>query len=189
MSMVAIIVVAVAAVVVVLLIGEVFLEYPPPRLPEGALLSRKEQAVVAACADALFPPGGPIPSSGCEAGLVAYMDRYLAGLPPLARLLGRLLFHSVEHGPWFFGPRPARFTRLSPEERIEALRAMSESPLYFRRVSFLSMRAMMTMGYLSCPAVAQSMGMVANLSPFDHPDARPRAGVDAPTAAAPEVIA
>ena len=31
-------------------------------------LTRKEQAIVAACADALFPPGGPIPLSGTEAG-------------------------------------------------------------------------------------------------------------------------
>ena len=33
--------------------------------------SAREQAIVAACADALFPPGGPIPVSGTEAGLVA----------------------------------------------------------------------------------------------------------------------
>ncbi len=158
-----------------LLARALFGGYPPPRLPRGALLGRKEQAVVAAAADALFPPGGPIPVSGTDAGLVAYMDRHLAGLPAVPRLLGRLLFHSVEHAPWIFGPRRVRFTRLGQAERVAALREMAESPLYLRRVSFLSMRTMMTMGYLACPAVAASMRMAADLAPFERaPAPRPR---------------
>jgi hypothetical protein len=147
--------------------------YPPPRLPRGALLGRKEQAIIAAAADALFPPGGPIPVSGTEAGLVAYMDAYLSGLPAAPRFLVRLLFHSVEHAPWIFGPRRVRFTHLAPAERIAALGAMAESPLYLRRVSFLSMRTVMTMGYLACPAVAARMGMVADLAPFAPHPSRP----------------
>jgi len=141
--------------------------YPPRRLPRGSLLGRKEQAIVAACADALFPPGGPIPISGTDAGLIAYMDGYIRGLPALPRLLGRLLFHSIEHGPWLFGPRRARFTRLCPAERSAALRDMAQSSLYFRRVSFISMRAMLTMGYLAHPDVARTMRMAANLAPFE----------------------
>jgi len=155
---------------VVLLVRGIFLGYPRPALP-GAMLSPKEQAIVAACADALFPPGGPIPISGTDAGLVGYMDRYLRGLPPAPRLLGRLLFLSVEHGPWVFGPRRARFTRLQPGERATVLRQMAESRLYFRRVSFLSMRTMMTMGYLADPAVARVMHIVPDQAPFE-----PRAG-------------
>jgi len=154
------------SLLVVLLVRGIFLGYPRAAL-EGAMLSRKEQAIVAACADALFPPGGPIPLSGTEAGLVVYMDRYLRGLPPAPRLLGRLLLHSVEHGPWVFGPRRVRFTRLQPVERIALLRQMAESRLYFRRVSFLSMRTMMTMGYLANPAVARALHIVPDPAPFD----------------------
>lgn len=157
-----------AALLAALLLRSVALGYPPATLPLGSFFGRKEQAIVAACADALFPPGGPIPLSGTEAGLVAYMDAYVGGLPPLPRLLGRLLFHSVEHAPLLFGPRRARFTRLCPEERIEALRLMAESSLYFRRVSFLSMRAMMTMGYLANSRVAESIRMRQNLAPFER---------------------
>jgi hypothetical protein len=173
--MVGVAVVVAALVLAALLVRAVFFGYPPAELPGGALFSRKEQAVVAAAADALFPPGGPIPLSGTEAGLVAYVDAYVAGLPPTPRLLGRLLFHLVEHGPWIWGPRRVRFTRLRPEERIQALRELQESALYFRRVSFLSMRAMMTMGYLGCPAVARKMGMVPNLAPYEAraPEAQP----------------
>lgn len=158
----------VALVIAALLVRAIVFGYPAPELPRGSLLGRKEQAVVAACADALFPPGGPIPLSGTQAGLVAYMDRYLSGLPALPRLLGRLLFHSIEHGPWIFGPRRVRFTRLTHAERVAVLHEMFESSLYFRRVSFLSMRAMMTMGYLANPEVAKTMRMVADLSPFEQ---------------------
>lgn len=157
----------------VLIARALVLGYPAPRLRRGSLLGRKEQAIVAACADALFPPGGPIPLSGTEAGLVEYMDGYLGGLPALPRLLGRLLFHSIEHGPWLFGPRRVRFTRLSHADRVAALRAMAESSMYFRRVSFLSMRAMMTMGYLAHPEVAKTMGVVQNLAPFEPRVSRP----------------
>ena len=152
---------------VALLVRAIFFGYPPPSLARAQVLGAKEQAIVAACADALFPPGGPIPVSGTEAGLVAYLDAYIGGLPGTPRLLGRLLFQSIEHAPWIFGPRRVRFTRLRPEERIEALRAMYESPLYFRRVSALSMRAMMTMGYLAHPRVAEAMGVVADAAPFE----------------------
>jgi hypothetical protein len=166
--------VAFAAVLVTLLVRAIALGYPAATLPAGSALSRKEQAIAAACADALFPPGGPIPVSGTEAGLVAYMNTYIARLPPSPRTLARLLFHFVEHGPWIFGPRLARFTRLSAEERILALREMSESSIYFRRVAFISLRAMMTMGYLAHPAVAEAMHMVADPAPFERrPSVRP----------------
>jgi hypothetical protein len=155
-----------------LLVRGVFLGYPRAALP-GAMLSRKEQAIVAVCADALFPPGGPIPISGTEAGLVRYMDQYLRRLPPFPRLLGRLLFHSVEHGPWVFGPRMARFTRLRPEERIAMLGEMAQSRLYFRRISFLSMRTMMTMGYLAHPDVARALHIVPDAAPFEPHEASP----------------
>jgi hypothetical protein len=158
---------ATLVVLIVLLARAVFLGYPPPTLP-GALLGRKEQAVVAACADALFPPGGPIPLSGTEAGLVAYMDLYVRRLPRGPRLLGRLLFHYIEHSPWIFGPRHVRFTRLRPEERVEALRSMADGSIYFQRLALLSLRAMMTMGYLANPRVAEVMGMVTDTAPFEH---------------------
>src|SRR5437660_1744802 len=95
------------------------------------------------------------------------MDTYVGRLPRVPRLLVRLLLHSVEHAPWVFGPRPVRFTRLRPAERLAVLHAMSESSMYFRRISFLSLRTMMTMGYLAHPEVAQRMHIVPNAAPFE----------------------
>lgn len=150
-----------------LLVRGLFFGYPAPALA-GALLSRKEQAIVGAVADTLFPIGGPIPISGTEAGAVAYMDRYIARMDRAQQLLLRLLLHAAEHSPWIFGPRPARFTRLSQEERVTALRAMSTSRIYIRRVMFLSLRVMLTMAYLANDEVARRVGMVARSAPFEE---------------------
>lgn len=142
-----------------------FLGYPEKTFDDGSL-GAKEQAIVAACADAFFPPGGPIPVSGTAAGLVPYFDGYVERLPKGQAILVRALLWFIEHGPWIFGPRPVRFTRLTLEQRIHVLRAMQESPIYFRRVAFLSMRTILTMGYLANPDVMRSMHMRHDADPF-----------------------
>lgn len=154
-----------------LLARAIWLGYPPSSF-RAEVLSTREQAVVAAAADALFPGGGPIPVSGTEAGLVAYVDDNLARLGPRARLLVRLLLVLVEHGPWLFGGAPHRFSRLSLEGRLAELRRMATSRLYFRRVSFLSLRALLSMGYLANPDVAGRIGLRPCLAPFEAPRAR-----------------
>lgn len=156
-----------------LLVRAVWLGYPPPSIAARVLTAR-EQAVVAAAADALFPGGGPIPLSGTEAGLVAYVDDNLARLGPRARWLVRLLFVLVEHGPWLFGNAPSRFTRLSLDGRLAELARMATSRIYFRRVSFLSLRALLSMGYLANDRVAERIGLAPCLAPFE----RARAGLE-----------
>jgi hypothetical protein len=156
-----------ALLALALLVRGIFLGYPAPALA-GALLSGKEQAIVGVCADTLFPIGGPIPLSGTEAGAVAYMDCYIARVDRTQQLLLRLLLHAVEHSPWLFGPRRTRFTRLSHEERVTALRAMSRSRIYLRRVMFLSLRVVLTMAYLANDEVARRVGMVARAAPFEE---------------------
>ncbi len=142
-----------------------FLGYPKKAVA-GGFLTAKEQAIVAACADTLFPPGGPIPISGTQAGLVAYFDRYVARLPDGQGVLIRLLLWFVEHGPWVFGPRPTRFTSLLERDRLAVLEGMRTSPIYFRRIAFLSMRTILTMGYLAHPDVARAMRLRTDHDPF-----------------------
>lgn len=163
-------IVAIAAALAILMIAALLVRglrfgYAAATLPKGAVMTAKEQAIVAACADALFPRGGPIPLSGTEAGLVLYMDNNLRQLPASTRALVRLLFVFIEHGPWIFGPRP-RFTRQSQEQRIATLEAMAVSRIYVARIAFLSMRTLLSMGYLANPSVAEQIGMVARPSPF-----------------------
>ncbi|HEY4119526.1 MAG TPA: hypothetical protein VGM56_16775 [Byssovorax sp.] len=157
---------AIGAALALVVVRATLLGYPPPRLPDAKMLSRKEQAVIGACSDAFFPAGGPIPVSGNDAGLVAYMDDYLGRMTQASRVLVRLLFVLLEHGPWLFGPRRARFTRLAHEDRMRFLDKLRASDVYFLRVAFLSMRTMLTMGYLANADVARSMGMRLEPSPF-----------------------
>jgi hypothetical protein len=151
-----------------------------PLVPQPcATLTRRQQVIVAACADAFFPPGGAIPVSGTQAGLVAYMDAYVGRLDRRGRFLVGLLLTLIQLGPFVFGPRPRRFSRLSLEHRLAMLGRMATSNIYFLRVAFLSMRTMLTMGYLSNPAVASTMQMVIDPAPFERgaPGSAPHAAL------------
>lgn len=146
------------------------LGYPPPKLP-GALLTAKEQAVLSACADALLPAGGPLPLSGTEAGVLPYFDQMLREIPNHHRNMIRLLLAFLEHGPWVFGLH-RRLTAQSPEGRVRTLRAWSTSRIYFLRASFLSVRTLLAMAYLSNAEVAGQLGALPHLSPFAGGHAR-----------------
>ncbi len=143
-----------------------FLDYPPAPL-ERSCLHAGEQAVVLAVADTFFPSGGPIPLSGSEAGSLEYFGTYLERTEGAQHVLIRLLLVFTEVSPWVFGPRHRRFTRLAHEDRKRFLDGAFRSPLYFRRISFLSLRALMTMAYLANDEVAQAMRMTADMDPFD----------------------
>lgn len=133
------------------------------RDPALARLSAREAALVAAAADAAFPPGGAIAPSGCEAGIPGHVDRFLAALPRRNRVLIRLLFAFFEHATLLF-PAPGwdgwrRFTRLAPAQRSAVLEAWARSPLRVRRLVFASLRTILTMGYFGSPAVLRAIGL------------------------------
>lgn len=151
--------------VVAALVVRLFVGYQPKAL-ENSLMSAREQALIVAVADAFFPQNGPIPVSGTEAGLVEYFDGYLRRSERLPRFMIRLLLIYSELSPLLFGPRRVRFTRLTRIERESALDEAGKSDIYFRRVAFISMRAVMTMGYLAHPSVAAAMRMKADADPF-----------------------
>ncbi len=141
-----------------------WLGYPAAGLAES-ILSAKEQEIVAASSDALFPAIGPMRLSGSQAGAVAYFDRLLRGVPPRHRLLLRMLLLLVEHGPWIFSFQ-RRLTRQSPQQRSATMEGWRTSELYLRRAAFTSLRTFLTMAYLANPEVASALGVVACRHPF-----------------------
>jgi hypothetical protein len=154
----------------------------PEREIAPSLMNAREQATVRAVADAFFPAGGPIPLSGSEAGIVAYFDARFAAMERRQRLLVRLLFAFTELAPLIFGGWK-RFTRLSPARRERYLARSWSSGIYMRRVTFLSLRALMTMAYVANDEVARRMGCKADLDPFGlaggEPPAPTKSGVRA----------
>jgi hypothetical protein len=135
----------------------------PARDPAYAQLSAREQAFLRAASDAVFPPGGPIPFSGSEAGALGHVDRFLAGIAPRSRVLVRLLFFLIEHATIFF-PAPGwngirRFTALSLAQRQAVLDGWGRSRTPARRAIFQSLRAILTMAYFGSPAVLRTIGL------------------------------
>jgi hypothetical protein len=83
------------------------------------------------------------------------------------RLLMRLLFFLIEHATFFLpapGPRGwRRFSSLSTEQQAAVLERWRTSRFYPRRVVFMSLRAVLAMGYLAHPRVLRQLG----LAPLD----------------------
>ena len=134
----------------------------PRRLPaaagDAARLAPREYATIAAAALATYPRGGAIPPSGLDAGVPAHVDRFVAAQRPATRLLMRLLFVLVEHATLLF-PAPGRdgfrrFSALDAEQQVAFLRGWQRSALLPRRLVFVSLRAILTMGYLRDPGRA-----------------------------------
>ena len=133
---------------------------PPGR---SRVLARRELGFLSAAADTAFPAGGAIEASGSDAEIAERTDAWIAEVTPGMRLLMRLLFVLVEHATLFF-PAPGRggfrrFSSLAPEQREAVFRDWEESRLPPRRLVFQSLRAVLTMGYLSDASVLRPLGL------------------------------
>ena len=134
--------------------------YPAPAQRYERLV-RHEAAFVSAAAESLFPAGGPVSPSGLEAGIPAYVDRYLGDVPPKIRFLIRCLFLLFEHATFLIAAPGAggrrRFSSLSPEQRTAVLERWRRASLFPMRLVFTSLRAIFTMGYFAAPAVLREL--------------------------------
>jgi Gluconate 2-dehydrogenase subunit 3 len=133
-----------------------------PAAPPRRTLARREAALLDAAAEAMFPPGGALPS-GRAAGITASLDEYLAIVPARMRRLIRLLFALFEHATLAFPAPPPRgwrrFSSLDAEQRTAVLDAWRTSRLFPRRLVFTSLRALLTNGYVADPAVLAALGL------------------------------
>jgi hypothetical protein len=132
--------------------------------PKGRLLARREMAFIDAAALALFPSGGAIEQSGADAQVAQYLDRLVAAQNPRNRRLMRALFLLVEQATLMF-PAPGglsgfrRFSKLECEQQVAVLEAWRGSRLFFRRLAFTSLRALVTLGYFAHPPVLRALGV------------------------------
>ena len=145
----------ICALVLAFALWEFFLGYPSSN-KSYLNLNAKEQHLLIKSAEAFFPSGGKLPSAA-EAKVVAYLDQMIPQLPRQQRILIRLLFVLIEHGPLLFGPAKPRTTRLSIEQRTKYFAGWESSNWYFRRLAFLSMRSLMTIAYFSCERVEHAL--------------------------------
>ncbi len=135
-----------------------------PAAPIGVqTLAAREYHVARIAAAVLYPPRGPIAASGDEARVALHTDRFVAAQTAPNRILMRLLLTLVEHATLVFpphGPRGwRRFTSLSPDQQLAYLDGWRQSIHPQRRLVFLSLRAILTMGYFAHPGVLRDLGL------------------------------
>lgn len=139
-----------------------FLGYPAR--PSGArTLAAREIHTVRLAGRTIYPEGGAIAASADRAGLALHADRFVGAQTARNRILMRLLLVAIEHATLVFpapGPRGwRRFTALEPDQQLAYLDAWRYSELPARRLVFVSLRAILTMGYFASPEVLRSLGL------------------------------
>ncbi len=135
-----------------------------PARPVGAsTLGAREIHTVRIAGRTIYPEGGAIAASADRAGLALHADRFVGAQTGKNRILMRLLLVAIEHATLVFpapGPRGwRRFTALEPDQRLAYLDAWRHSELPARRLVFVSLRAILTMGYFANPEVLRSLGL------------------------------
>ena len=152
-----------------------FAGYPRPVESLGVLTPREARFLDAA-AEATFPAGGAIPLAGKDAGLPRYVDGWLKALPGRQRHLIRALLALMEHATLIFAAPGRgglrRFSSLTLDQRESVLRGWAESGIFARRLVFMSLRAILTMGYLGHPTALRHLRLApyAFESPILQPD-------------------
>ncbi len=155
--------------VIGLAVRRLLVGYPRSGAPALVVLAPREACFLDAAADATFPAGGAIPLSGLDAGLPRYVDRWLSALPGRQRLLIRVLLLLMEHATLLFAAPGRgglrRFSSLRLDQRESVLRSWAESRFFVRRLVFMSLRAILTMGYLGHPTALRHL----RLAPYAFP--------------------
>ena len=113
---------------------------------------------VQSASEALFPENSLGAPDWKQAQMVPRMLGHIDQLPISARKLVNLLFLFVELATPLLSLRFRRFSRLRPELRRSLVRRWSASSFYWLRVIGDSLKASMSMIYLSHPDVLQHMG-------------------------------
>lgn len=108
--------------------------------------------------ETMLPAGGAFDAGGCTTPLARDLSGYFRQLHPRGLLGLALLLHAVEFGPYFFGPRRTRFTRLTTKEREHFLSGFEHSRLAMRRQLFASLKLITTMHFYGYPSVQDSIG-------------------------------
>ncbi len=127
-------------------------------LADVQVLTAREAALVAAIGEAFFPPADPTGIDGPSAGVVPYVDTYLARLGPAQRLQVRGLLLLFEVGTAIHR-RGTLFSAAPLSERIARLKAWEGAERYHLRAAFDALRWLFILAYVADPDVQRRIGV------------------------------
>ena len=113
---------------------------------------------ITAASEALFPSNDAGAPDWQATEMVPRTLAYLDLLPRAQRKLIVLMFVTIEWACPLLAPGLGRFSRRSPERRLRAVRRWRRSRIYLVRYLGDSLKAMLTMMYLSHPAAIRHIG-------------------------------
>ena len=114
--------------------------------------------VLDALIETLFPSGGAFEAGGQATPLARDLSQYFQELHTHGLLGLGLLLRTLEYGPYVFGPRRTRFSRLSAEERERYLGDFERSRLTVRRQLITSLKLIGTLHFYNYPEVQEAVG-------------------------------
>ena len=121
-------------------------------------LSAREAGVVAALADAHFPPGNQLGKSAADVDVVSLADAYVASLLPEDRRLFRALLTAFDQWPRVSFASTATFSALDRAARIDALKRFEDSPRVERRLIASLLRTLVGLPFFEDAAVLAAVG-------------------------------
>ncbi len=121
-------------------------------------LSPREERVVAALAEAHFPPGNALGMSVADVDIVSGADAYIAGLLPEDNRLLRALLTAFDQWPRASLSSLSTFSALPVLDRVRVLRAFEDSATTERRLIAAAFRALIGMPFFEDPRALASIG-------------------------------
>jgi hypothetical protein len=123
------------------------------------ILTRREVELIDQIALTFFPHGPDRGLDADEAGVVRYVDNFVASLPLPEQVKMRALFQVIEYGIAVTTMNPfARFTRATEDQRADYLRSWERSNIPARLGIFQALRSVVTIAWYEARSVREGMG-------------------------------
>jgi hypothetical protein len=122
------------------------------------VLSDQERRVVLALGQSLFPRDALIGVDADDAGIVDWVDDYLARMDPVGRLRIRALIRAFDLGFVAWAGKPsASFVTARPDERAAYVAWWDSSPTYTQRMLSDALRTVLTFAYVDSALVDSAL--------------------------------
>ena len=123
-----------------------------------AALNEMEVPSPDAVIETLLPEGGAFATGGRDTPLGSDLRQYFAHMHVRGPFGLEILLRGLEYGPFLFGPRPARFTRLSSGQRERYLSGFEHSRFAVRRQVIAGLKLIAMLHFYDYPEVRNSVG-------------------------------